>query len=426
MPWKSEPFWILGRTAEQVLGKTYAEEHGRLMAWLVGKLGGDFQLAEDCLSEAFVSALQVWPERGIPAKPGAWLATAARRKGIDVFRRRKTYREKQQQMADSLPPLESPELWEEDYLLQDDRLRLIFTCCHPALSSEAQVALTLRTVAGLKTPEIASAFLVPESTMAQRLVRCKRKIKKAGIPYRVPPDELLAERLDSVRTVIYLIFNEGYQASAGDALVRSELCTEAIRLARLLNSLMTGRAETLGLLALMLCQDSRRAARVDCHGELVTLEEQDRSLWDRERIAEGTNLLDAAMALGQPGPYQIQAAIGALHCAAETPQCTDWVQISALYGTLNQLNPSPVVELNRIVAIAMTDGPLIGLKLLDELEERRNLETYRWFHAARADLYRRAGKKQLSILSYRKTLELTENETENRYISRRIEELEAG
>lgn len=394
------------------------------MAWLVGRLGGDFQLAEDCLQEALIAALEVWPARGVPSKPGAWLATTARRKAIDILRRRKNYREKQRQLLEITPTVsQTEEPWEEDYHLQDDRLRLIFTCCHPALSSEARVALTLRTVAGLKTPEIAAAFLVPETTMAQRLVRCKKKIKKAGIPYRVPPDHLLPERLSSVLSVLYLIFNEGYEATFGQELVRGELCLEAIRVTRLLNELMPDQAEVLGLLALMLCQDSRRNARLSAVGELVTLEEQDRSLWDQAKILEGTTLLDRAMALRQPGPYQIQAGIAALHCDAKTAEATDWTQIAALYGRLYQLIPTPVIGLNRIVAVAMADGPHLGLRLLEEYEQADSLQSYRWFHAAKADLFRRAHQPEQALASYQRTLELTQNEIERRYLERRMAEL---
>lgn len=389
----------------------------------MGRLGGDFQLAEDSLGEALLAALEVWPVRGIPSKPGAWLATTARRKAIDVLRRRKNYQEKQRQLLETTPLWENPELWEEEYHLQDDRLRLIFTCCHPALSPEARVALTLRTVAGLKTPEIAAAFLVPETTMAQRLVRCKKKIKQAGIPYRVPPAHLLSERLNSVLAVLYLIFNEGYEATFGEQLVRAELCTEAIRVNRLLNSLMPGRPEVLGLLGLMLCQDSRREARLNERGELVTLEEQDRSLWDHQKIAEGTAVLDQAMEYGQPGPYQIQAAIAALHCQAERAETTDWSQIAALYGSLHQFQPTAVVALNRIVAVAMADGPLLGLRQLDELEAQASLGHYRWLHATRADLHRRAGHLAEALASYKKTLELTQNAIERRYLERRISEV---
>ena len=401
----------------------FREQSGRVMSYLVGHFGGDFQLAEDAFQEALLIALKTWPKSGIPSNPGAWIATTAKRKVIDVLRRQKVYQKKTELLKSSVPDSEEPELWEEDFHLPDDRLRLIFTCCHPALAEEARVALTLRTVAGLKTNEIAASFLVPETTMAQRLVRCKRKIKQAGIPYRVPPAHLLQERLDSVLAVLYLIFNEGYDASTGEALVRHDLCNEAIRLARILNELLPGKAESLGLLALMLLQDSRRKARVDAQGDLVTLEEQDRSLWDRQQIEQGEKLLEQAMRLKAPGPYQIQAAIADLHCQAPTAEETDWPQITALYGRLYQLCPTPVIALNRVVAIAMADGPNLGLRLLEDLASEKPFKTYRWYHAAKADLNRRAGRLQEALQAYEATLELTQNEVERKYLRRRIKEL---
>lgn len=409
--------------AEQAVEQTFRQEHGRVMAWLVGAVGGDFQLAEDSLQEAMIVALQTWPSRGVPKKPGAWLATTAKRKAIDVLRRRQNYQKKQRQLRDITPDAVTDELWEEEYLLQDDRLKLIFTCCHPALSAEARVALTLRTVAGLKTPEIAAAFLVPTTTMAQRLVRCKKKIKQAGIPYRVPPDHLLAERLASVLSVLYLIFNEGYEATFGAQLLREDLCGEAIRLARILDGLMPSEPEILGLLALMLCQHSRSAARVDKQGLLVTLENQDRSLWDSTLYDEGERLLDRAMTRRSPGPYQVQAAIASLHCQAAIASDTDWPQIAALYNRLYCMTPTPVVALNRIVAVAMADGPQLGLKMLEDLELQCDLSEYRWFHATRADLYRRAGEGDRAVEAYQRTLALTNNETERAYLQQRIAEI---
>jgi RNA polymerase sigma-70 factor (ECF subfamily) len=411
-----------------VIEHTFRQESGRVLATLISSLR-DFELAEDVFQEALVVALERWPTDGVPHNPGAWITTTARRKAIDRLRRDKTYTYKQQ-ILQTLADLETPAETEMDDI-PDERLKLIFTCCHPALSPEAQVALTLRTLCGLETAEIASAFLVPVPTMAQRLVRAQRKIKQAGIPYRVPPVELLTERLDAVLTVIYLIFNEGYIASHGDSLVRQELCQEAIRLARILNGLLADdpalaeSAEAWGLLALMLLHDGRRAARLSSSGELILLEDQDRTLWDKAQIHEGITILERALAMRQPGPYQIQAAIAALHGEAATPAETDWAQIAALYARLYRFQPTPVIALNQAVAVAMAEGPMKGLALLEKLGEDNVLQNYHLYHAARADLLRRAGWYSEAAEAYAVALALAQNNIERTFLQRRLAEVEA-
>ena len=406
-------------SAEGVVERVFREESGRILATLIGAFG-DFDLAEDVVQEAFVVALDRWPRDGVPNNPGAWITTAARRKAIDRLRREKTFVEKQH-VLEGLAKLQDavrvgpPE---------DDRLRLIFTCCHPALNPDAQVALTLRTLGGLTTAEIARAFLVEEATMAQRLVRAKRKIKAAAIPYRVPPDNVLPQRLDAALSVIYLVFNEDYVASRGDGLIRRELCSEAIRLGRILVALMPDEAEARGLLALMLLHDSRHETRTADDGRLVTLEEQDRAQWNRAEIDEGLSLLDEALETPAPaGQYQLQAAIAALHAGAKAAGETDWPQIAALYGELNRIRPSWVVQLNRAVAVAMADGFAVGLRLMGEIGRAGALERYHLFHAARADLLRRAGRMQDAAGAYQRAIDLCTNAVEQRYLEGRLKEV---
>ena len=368
--------------------------------------------------------MQVWPERGVPENPGAWITTTARNKAIDRLRRERRGTEKQRELEQLRPPAETEdETPEEAPVIADDRLRLIFTCCHPALAPEARVALTLRTLGGLATPEIARAFLVSEPAMAQRLVRAKRKIKAANIPYEVPADRDLPDRLNSVLTSLYLVFNEGYSATSDEALVRRELTGEAIRLAGTLARLMPDEPEALGLLALMLLQDSRREARVGPDGELVLLEDQDRSLWDRREIDTGLGLLERAARLGPPGPYVLQAAIAAEHARAADADDTDWTRIATLYGLLAQAQPSPVIELNRAVAVAMAEGPERGLEVLEAPEVAEALDDYLWFWSARADLLRRAGRAEPAMKAYERAVELSTNPVERRFLESRLREV---
>jgi RNA polymerase sigma-70 factor (ECF subfamily) len=402
----------------------FRRERGRILAGLIG-LSGSFDKAEEALQEAFAAALAGWREKGVPKNPGAWITTVAQRRLIDQTRRERTRTEKAGEIARlaQIEPDEEPD--SEPTLFPDERLRLIFTCCHPALSVEAQIALTLRTLGGLETAEIARAFLLPEPTLAQRLVRAKRKIEEARIPYEIPAAEALPERLASVQMVLYLIFNEGYTATGGTGLLRTDLCAEAIRLARTLVLLLGEEPETLGLLALMLLHDSRKQARVNERGELVPLDEQDRSQWDRTEIAEGIALVEKALRLGRPGPYQLQAAIAAVHAEAASGADTDWKQIAALYRELARAQPTAVVLLNRAVAIAMSGEMERGLALIDEIGSPGELERYYLYHAARADLSRRLGRRQDAVQAYKAALGLTFNAVERRYLRRRLAELES-
>jgi len=412
--------------AARAVETVYRTEWGRIVGTLI-RLIGDFELAEECAQEAFAAAVDQWEASGVPDAPRAWIIQTARHKAIDRIRRKGRYAEKLALYTSSGLAREMEEPDYDTSEIPDDRLRLMFTCCHPALSHEVQVPLTLRTLCGLETDEIARAFLVSTTTMAQRLVRAKHKIRDARIPYAVPETKDMAERVEAVLTVIYLVFNEGYAATRGASLVRTDLCAEAIRLGRLVVSLMGTQAptEAQGLLALMLLHDARREARIDEEGDIIVLEEQDRSLWNREQIAEAQPLIGEALR-GAPGPFSLQAAIAAVHCLAARAQDTDWEQIVGLYDELSRLQPSPIVSLNRAVAVAMRDGPRRGLVLIDELSAANDLDNYHLLHAARADLLRRLGLREEAAKDYRRALELATNESEKRYLERRLREVQAA
>lgn len=407
---------------EEEIGRLYQSESRRILATLI-RLLGDFDVAEEALQDAFSVALEHWRCDGVPANPRTWLVSTGRNRAIDRMRRDARFVSHIDELSVDSLAVEASEPRENESGVEDDRLRLIFTCCHPSLASEAQVALTLRTICGLTTEQIARAFLVPVPTMAQRLVRATGKIRDARIPYRIPPANELTERIDAVLAVVYLVFTEGYAATSGDELIRRELCSEAIRLGRLLVELMPSVSEAKGLLALMLLHDARRDARSTPTGELVLLEEQDRGRWNRAQIDEGVCLVDASLRSARVGPYAIQAAIAALHARAPTAADTDWRQIAALYALLVERAPSAVVELNHAVAVAMVDGPESGLLLLDALEARGELRDYHLLDAARADLLRRLGRTAAAARAYEKALELATLEPERRFLERRIREL---
>ncbi len=406
---------------QETVHAVYVAESRRVLATLI-RLLGDFDAAEEAMHDAFRAALEQWPRDGVPAKPRAWLVSAGRFKAIDARRRLARFEPLDETAEGREFGAVDPEAWTEKDSVEDDRLRLIFTCCHPALSSEAQVALTLREVCGLTTEEIARTFLTPAPTMAQRIVRAKARIRDARIPYKVPEAAELAERLDPVLRVIYLVFNEGYAASSGAAVTRHDLSSEAIRLGRLLADLLP-EPEVQGLLGLMLLHESRRTARADRSGDLVLLEDQDRSLWNRDMIAEGTSLVERSLASRRFGAYTVQGAIAAAHAAAREASATDWNEIVGWYDVLLRLEPSPVIELNRAVAVAMRDGPAAGLKLVEGILDRGDLRDYRFAHAARADFYRRLGRPADARRAYERALTLAKQEAERRFLERRLAEL---
>ena len=410
--------------AEPVLAKVdevYRAESRHVLATLI-RLLGDFELAEEALHDAFAAAVDQWPRDGVPANPRAWLVSAGRFKAIDAMRRRARYDASLNEFAKHIETTTAGQAEYDDEHIEDDRLRLIFTCCHPSLSPEAQIALTLREVCGLTTEEVARAFLSRPPTLAQRIVRAKAKIRDARIPYEVPPPSELPGRLDTVLHVVYLVFNEGYSASSGSSVVRADLSGEAIRLGRLLRQLLP-EPEVMGLLALMLLHESRRAARTTPYGDIILLEQQDRSLWNRAYITEGVALIERALSSRRFGPYTLQAAIAAVHAEAPGTAETDWHQIAALYDLLLRVEPSPIVELNRAVAVAMRDGPAAGLELMDRILERGELHDYHLIHSARADLCRRLGKKKDARLAYERALALTQQEPERRFLECRLNEL---
>jgi RNA polymerase sigma-70 factor (ECF subfamily) len=419
---------VTSAVTPELVDRLFREESGRAVATLIRQTG-DFDIAEEAVQDAFLTAVERWPQDGLPNNPGAWITTTARNRAIDRLRRHRRLQEKAEQLrreasieAEAGPDVEAIVVQREEarHPIVDDRLRLIFTCCHPALAMDARVALTLRTLGGLRTPEIARAFLVPEPTLAQRLVRAKRKIRDAGIPYRVPPDHLLSERTEGVLRVLYLIFNEGYDASSGDELTRTDLSAEAIRLTRVLSALMPDEPEVLGLLALMLLTDARREARSH-DGDVVLLEDQDRSLWDRRAVEEGSTHLDRAWRAGRPGSYSLQAAIALTHDTASSYEQTDWQRIVALYATLSLVEPSPVVELNRAAAEAVIHGPVPALARMDTVAAE--LDGYPYLHASRADMLRRLGRTEEARVAYSRALELSGNASERRFIGRRLSEL---
>ena len=407
---------------QETLSAVYVSESRRVLATLI-RLLGDFDLAEEAMHDAFRAALEQWPRDGVPSNPRAWLVSAGRFKGIDTLRRRARFDPLDESVDQADLGVEDPAAWADPESVEDDQLRLIFTCCHPALAPDAQVALTLREVCGLTTEEIAQAFLTPAPTLAQRIVRAKAKIRDARIPYQVPTPEELPERLEAVLRVIYLVFNEGYAATSGVSVTRHDLSGEAIRLGRLLVALLP-EPDALGLLALMLLHESRRGARTSSSGEVILLDEQDRSLWNREQIAEGIRLVERSLSSRRFGPYTIQAAISAVHAEAPTAAQTDWREIVGLYDALLSADPSPVVELNRAVAVAMLDGPAAGLPLVDRILDRGELKDYRLAHAVRADLCRRLGQTSEARTSYHRALALTRQEPERRFLERRLAELD--
>jgi RNA polymerase sigma-70 factor, ECF subfamily len=408
-----------GGPVDEALEFAYRTDRGRVLACLIG-IVKDFDLAEDALQDAFAAAARTWPSNGIPVNPAGWLVTTARRKAVDRLRRAAAAERRQRAWGELAIAWDAGEVTGP---IADDRLRLIFTCCHPSLSLEARVALTLRSLGGLTTEEVARAFLLAAPALAQRIVRAKRKIRQAGIAYRVPTPDELPERLDAVLTVIYLIFNAGYLAGSGTELVRVDLCDEALRLAGLVVELLPGEPEPLGLAALLHFQDSRRSARVDGAGHLLTLEEQDRGQWDKAKANAGFALLDRAQAMGAAGPHQLKAAIGALHTGAPRASLTDWATIVLLYDRLLEWEPTPIVHLNRAVAVAMADAPAAGLAILDDADLSAELDDYHLFHSTRADLLRRSGRLDEAVIAYRLARDLTDNAVEQSFLARRLDEI---